>query len=203
MKQFLLLLMFGTVLLACNNDKTRNEPGQESTTNEKIEKPEEKENIREIKPMFSSLDPNVSTHIRDIFDHYIHVKTALVNSNPAEARIDANAILDVLKKFDRSLLPAEQKKAYDKSISNLKAETAAIALMNDLPKQRQHFAALSLSAYELAKSFGAGREVYHDHCPMAFDNKGAMWLSENKAIRNPYFGDEMMECGTVEEVIEK
>ena len=40
--------------------------------------------------------------------------------------------------------------------------------------------------------------LYHDHCPMAQDNKGAMWLSETKEIRNPYFGDKMMTCGSVE-----
>jgi Cu(I)/Ag(I) efflux system membrane fusion protein len=32
---------------------------------------------------------------------------------------------------------------------------------------------------------------------MAFDNKGAYWLSETKEIRNPYFGDKMMTCGEV------
>jgi hypothetical protein len=38
---------------------------------------------------------------------------------------------------------------------------------------------------------------------MALNDKGAMWLSENKEIKNPYYGEKMMECGTVEEVIEK
>ena len=30
---------------------------------------------------------------------------------------------------------------------------------------------------------------------MAFDNKGAYWLSEEKEIRNPYFGSKMLTCG--------
>jgi hypothetical protein len=37
---------------------------------------------------------------------------------------------------------------------------------------------------------------------MAQDGKGAMWLSESKEIKNPYFGDKMMECGSVEEEIQ-
>jgi len=37
---------------------------------------------------------------------------------------------------------------------------------------------------------------------MAFDNKGAYWLSNEAAIRNPYFGDEMLECGKVEDSVD-
>ena len=56
--------------------------------------------------------------------------------------------------------------------------------------------------YELVKNFGAGRPLYHDHCPMARDNQGAMWLSEVKEIKNPYFGAAMFSCGQVQEVIQ-
>ena len=34
-------------------------------------------------------------------------------------------------------------------------------------------------------------------CPMAFDDTGASWLQADKAVRNPYFGDEMLECGAI------
>jgi hypothetical protein len=43
--------------------------------------------------------------------------------------------------------------------------------------------------------------LYHDHCPMANDNKGAMWLSEVREVKNPYFGGKMNECVKVQEVI--
>jgi hypothetical protein len=33
------------------------------------------------------------------------------------------------------------------------------------------------------------------------ENKGAMWISEMKEVKNPYFGAKMLTCGTVEEVI--
>ena len=32
---------------------------------------------------------------------------------------------------------------------------------------------------------------------MAFNNRGADWLSNEAQIRNPYFGDKMMKCGSV------
>jgi len=44
-------------------------------------------------------------------------------------------------------------------------------------------------------------EVYKQYCPMAFDGKGAFWLSSSEEIRNPYYGDKMLKCGRVEETI--
>ena len=45
-------------------------------------------------------------------------------------------------------------------------------------------------------------KLYYQYCPMAFNNKGAYWLSNEEAIRNPYFGDKMLKCGLVERDIE-
>jgi Cu(I)/Ag(I) efflux system membrane fusion protein len=38
---------------------------------------------------------------------------------------------------------------------------------------------------------------------MAFDFDGAEWLSDSDQIRNPYFGDKMLTCGSVEDTITK
>ena len=55
----------------------------------------------------------------------------------------------------------------------------------------------------LAKSFGPFEApIYVQHCPMADDNAGADWLSLDKEIRNPYFGDKMLKCGSVAETIQ-
>jgi len=44
-----------------------------------------------------------------------------------------------------------------------------------------------------------GVKLYRQYCPMAFQNKGAYWLSSEKKIMNPYFGDKMLHCGVVKE----
>jgi Cu(I)/Ag(I) efflux system membrane fusion protein len=36
---------------------------------------------------------------------------------------------------------------------------------------------------------------------MAFDNKGANWLQDNDQTANPYFGNMMLRCGGIEEVV--
>ncbi|HEY1025575.1 MAG TPA: hypothetical protein VGE26_10450, partial [Sphingobacteriaceae bacterium] len=43
--------------------------------------------------------------------------------------------------------------------------------------------------------------VYKQYCPMAYDGNGAYWLANESDIRNPYYGDEMLECGEVKEEI--
>lgn len=47
----------------------------------------------------------------------------------------------------------------------------------------------------------AEAELYVEYCPMAFDNKGAVWVSSTKEVRNPYFGEKMLNCGEVKEII--
>lgn len=199
MRTLLSFISFVMLLAACNNEKNKN---PNSTENNTTATPAQ-ENIPTVKPVYTSLDANVSRHVSSIFDHYIHVKTALVNSNAAEAKKGAEAIVATMKRFDKSLLPAEQKQAYDEQAGAIRAAAGQIAASGDIEKQREHFANLSNAAYQLAKKFSAGKPLYHEHCPMAFNDKGAMWLSESKDIRNPYYGDQMLECGTVEEVIEK
>lgn len=202
MKQFIISMFVVLAFASCANDG-KNEHSNHDTTKAAETTTTAQENIKQITPVFANLDASVSSHIKEVFDHYIHVKTALVNSNSEEAKNGANAIMQVIKNFDKSLLPAEQKAAYDKSIGNIRTTANNIAATDDIEKQREHFATLSNEAYDLAKSFGAGKTVYHEHCPMAMNDKGAMWLSESKEVKNPYYGDKMLECGTVEEIIEK
>lgn len=202
MKQFIFSMLVVVVFASCAND------GNTGHANHDTSKAAETtttatEDVKQIKPVFANLDASVSSHIKEVFNHYIHVKTALVNSNSAEVKNGANTMLQVIKDFDKSLLPAEQKSAYDKSITSIRSNANNIAATDDIEKQREQFAALSNEAYELAKSFGAGKTVYHEHCPMALNDKGAMWLSESKEVKNPYYGEKMLTCGTVEEVIEK
>jgi hypothetical protein len=202
MRRLLTILAFATYLAGCNNEPSNDQEKGKPTAENKIDTTKE-ESVEVIKPTFTALEENVSAHIKSIFDHYGHVKTALVNGNAAEAKSGADAIVKSIKSFDRSLLPAEQKEPYSKWIAELGNAAGKISASDNIETQRAHFSTLSNYAYGLAKLFGAGRTIYHDHCPMAFDNKGAMWLSENKEISNPYFGEKMMTCGSVEEVIEK
>jgi hypothetical protein len=40
--------------------------------------------------------------------------------------------------------------------------------------------------------------LYKQYCPMAFDDTGAWWISDDEEVVNPYFGEEMLHCGMVQ-----
>jgi membrane fusion protein, copper/silver efflux system len=85
----------------------------------------------------------------------------------------------------------EQEKQLSKSIE-------LISKAKDIEEQRKHFEPLSDALIESAELFGLTIDmVYVQFCPMAFDDKGAYWLSESDKILNPYFGDMMLTCGEV------
>lgn len=72
-----------------------------------------------------------------------------------------------------------------------------------LAHQREHFVMLSKDIADLVKTFGnGGQTLYKDFCPMANDGKGAVWISEMKEIKNPYFGKALPTCGSVKETIQ-
>jgi hypothetical protein len=164
---------------------------------------EENAEVKVVKASFTNVDAAVADHIKKITDHYLQIKNALTNAKPAEAGDAANKISEAIKGFDKSLLSADQKKVYDQQEESLKTTAEHIAKSTgDIGHQREQFSTMSESLYTVVKAFGGGKTLYHDHCPMAKDGKGAMWLSETKEIKNPYFGDKMMECGSVEEEIQ-
>ncbi|MCC6760688.1 MAG: DUF3347 domain-containing protein [Chitinophagaceae bacterium] len=160
------------------------------------------DDIKTVAAAFSNVDAKAAASIKEIVDHYLLIKNALANDNADEAATGAKAMNNAISHLDKSLLSAEQKTAYDANETEMKEHAEHIAKNGDnIKHQRFHFIQLSEVIYLLVKDFGAGRPLYHDHCPMARDNQGAMWLSETKEISNPYFGAQMLNCGTVEEII--
>lgn len=192
---------------ACGGDaaKTNEHEGHDMTapadTTQHGTASDEKE-IKAITATFSGLDGKVSASITSIVDGYLNTKNALVADNSADASKAASAMNASIKSLDKSLLNAEQKTVYDGIEKGLKSASIAIEKQAaDIAAQRAQFYGMSMGIYDLVKAFGGGRTLYHDHCPMARDNQGALWISELKDVKNPYYGADMLTCGTVEEVI--
>ena len=72
----------------------------------------------------------------------------------------------------------------------------------DLESLRVAFEPLSDTLADQVRASGdqAGG-VYLVHCPMAFDNQGASWLSPDPEVLNPYFADRMLRCRSVRETL--
>lgn len=156
-----------------------------------------------ILPSVANVDPKLSAQVQSIYNDYLHIKTALVSGKNKDAAASATATVKLIKEFDVTGVPVDQTKAYQMHSAAILERSASIAGTQDIKVQRDLFSPLSEHVYELVKSYGTDKPVYQEHCPMAFDGKGASWLSNEVIIRNPYFGDQMLECGEVTNIIKK
>lgn len=197
------LATMSIIVYSCGNNASTETPKEEKASEAAHATTEENAEVKVVKASFTDVNAAVAAHLKNVTEQYLQIKNALTSTKPAEAADAANKMQEAIKGFDKSLLSADQKKVYDQQEGNLKTSAEHIAKSTgDVEHQREQFSTLSESLYTLVKAFGGGKTLYHDHCPMAKDGKGAMWLSETKEIKNPYFGDKMMECGSVEEEIQ-
>jgi len=122
---------------------------------------------------------------------YYNLKDALVSSNATAAAASSAA-------FAKALNDIEQEKVKEESRNALLSDAKAISQTKDLKLQREKFATLSANMFALAKTIKLSADpVYQQYCPM----KKASWLSNDKAIKNPYFGSAMLTCGSVKETL--
>ncbi len=138
--------------------------------------------------------------ITDVANTYFEVKNALVNDNPGEAATAAEKVTAALSQTQMSLLEGNAHDHWMMLLEPLEKSAGMIAATDDIEQQREHFNTLSQHVIEMTESYGLEIDkVYRQFCPMAFDDKGAYWLSESEEILNPYFGDMMLRCGEVTE----
>ena len=138
---------------------------------------------------------------------YYSLKDALVASDT----VKANAASKELGVFADSLqlseisgdstgMIRETAKTFTGTISG---SAQALSKEATLDAKRKEFEMISDALWSLTRTVKYdGEKVYYQYCPMAFNNKGAYWLSNQSVIRNPYFGDEMLECGKVEDSVD-
>ncbi|MEM1122130.1 MAG: efflux RND transporter periplasmic adaptor subunit [Bacteroidota bacterium] len=134
----------------------------------------------------------------ELTEKYIVLKDAFVATDPTAATVAATTFNEALKEIDRMLLSGEAHDYWMKKLNGLNKHSAKIAKIEEVEKQRKQFQGITKLLIPVLQAFGVeGTTIYIQHCPMAFDNRGADWLSTEEQIRNPYFGDRMMKCGSV------
>jgi hypothetical protein len=138
-------------------------------------------------------------NIQQLLTTYYSLKDALVTSDSViskEAAIKVASALDSLQMQADSSLKLSSL-TYPAII---KEASLNLSKTSSLEEQRAIFETISDNLYEFIHSLRpAGIETYKQYCPMAFNDKGAFWLSDTSHIQNPYFGKKMLICGEVQE----
>jgi Cu(I)/Ag(I) efflux system membrane fusion protein len=129
---------------------------------------------------------------------YLELKNALVQTDKDAASLSADMLLKSISEIDMKLIKGEAHIYWMEQLNSLKSHGESIKNSNEIEKQRDQFDFLSQAMINTLKAFGTADKTYYiQYCPMAKDNQGADWISTESQIRNPYFGDKMMKCGSV------
>ncbi|NLR77941.1 DUF3347 domain-containing protein [Chitinophaga eiseniae] len=196
------VLAIAFLLAACNNAGQPSQAGPDSVSQEHTSTAAaDSAPVTALTPQFSGLDSKVATSLKMVVDQYLHIKNGLADDNSADAANGGRAMAEALAGVNPSLLTPEQQKVFTDNADDLKEHAEHIGKNEgNIAHQREHFAAMSEDVYALVKAYGGGRPLYHDYCPMYDNNKGALWLSEEKNVKNPYMAG-MTSCGSVKEMI--
>ena len=173
--KYLILAVTVIAFISCADTKKNTEPEVVTVdTNQEIKE----STIEEVPVEFND------TKIAEVFNKYNMLKTALVKTNSDRASHQASELLIAFTDANANESALEA--------------TKTIVDASDIEVQRAAFETVTKMTEKMLDGALKSGTLYKQYCPMAFNNKGAYWISNSKEIQNPYFGDKMLKCGRVE-----
>ncbi len=142
-----------------------------------------------------------TNQLKAVFESYFAVKDALVKTDGNTASLKAKDLSNAISAVKMETLTTDEHNVWMKVMKDLLFDAEHISDTKDIGHQREHFMNLSKNMYELIKVSKSETPVYYQYCPMANGGKGANWLSKENAIKNPYYGSQMLTCGSTIETI--
>ncbi len=177
----LFLALFSLAIFSCK-DNSKETDLEVETVDNSADSPKETYKVAEMDAVFE--DPKVEA----AFKQYLQVENALVNTDAKAAAMEASNLEPMLNDINANEI--------------FRKAASSIANSDDIGVQRENFESLSMGMEDVLAGALTSGTLYKQYCPMAFNNKGAYWISSGKNILNPYFGDKMLKCGRVEKEIQ-
>ena len=144
--------------------------------------------------------PSVRNSLSEMVKAYLEIGNALTKDDLKAADAAIAEMLEKVKATDALSITIDEKGAWNQHAALYSAKLQEMLHVQNLEAKRSYFGHISEAMYCTVKSFEFDHTpLYANHCPMAFDNKGAYWLSAATEIENPYFGSKMLKCGKREE----
>lgn len=138
-----------------------------------------------------SQDSTSQKQLSQLLTDYYSMKDALVAGNSNTTAIKSEEFLKTANGIDYKIIT-------EGNINALLKDATAISETRNINKQREYFANLSNNLAALAKLVKfSSKPIYKAYCPM----KKANWLSSEKDIKNPYYGNSMLTCGKIIDTI--
>jgi superoxide dismutase len=143
-----------------------------------------------------------SQQIETFFSSYLRLEDALVNSDSVAANNAAEEMRFLLEMIPDPSTDSVAITTWLNHQSGYYKNLTEFLHTKELEMKRSYFSHITEFLYCTFKSFNIdGLDVHVAYCPMAFEEKGAYWLTDSHKIRNPYFGAKMLDCGSITEMI--
>ena len=135
-------------------------------------------------------------------DGLVEYDTAKANAASRELAIHAdNLAIDEIRNDSTGAIK-ETAKSYTGTISG---SAKGLVGEQELEKKKREFQMISDAMYDLVRTVKYDQQkIYHQHCPMAFGEEDAYWISNSSEIVNPYLGKKhpkykagMVHCGDI------
>lgn len=138
-------------------------------------------------PDLKSLPPARLEQLERAIDAYLPIANSLAHDQPEQALAQVSPLLSALRPLgnEAEMAASELSTASDEATLRAALEKVTDLLVANI----KDGAADQLDT------------LYRVHCPMAFNSKGADWLSRIPKVENPYFGSSMFDCGDVVETL--
>lgn len=141
--------------------------------------------------------------LNTLVNSYIIMKDALIEHDSITVFKTSEQVNNDLKNINEKLLKSDNSLSIWSNLKTvIEGSVDTIGKTTNLKIQRKQFKVLSAHLIEAVETFGTTRELYNQYCPMADNDTGGHWLSNEEKILNPYFGDMMLSCGEVKQTID-
>jgi len=175
-----------------DNTKDKNENKEEMTGMIMIDK--------------SKINSEFKAQLGLVVDKYITLKDALTKDDATLAQKHVKNIKAAIEKVDMLLLLGDAHNVWMKALKQINKNIAAIQNNDNIEIQRKAFGLLGKNLSTVIDMLGiktpGDKALYLEFCLMADNNKGSFWLSYDKEIFNPFFGQSMISCGEVKKIYE-
>lgn len=143
------------------------------------------------------------TKLKDLFDSYFALQSNLAADNFNEAKDNIEKISKLVNSVSTKPDYEQVRNKWQELEEKIENAVRDADNIQEIKTLREAFRNLSEAFEKTAQYFGSPYDfqIYVVHCPMAFDNSGANWLSLEKQVQNPYFGAMMLKCGDIIEQI--
>ena len=136
-------------------------------------------------------DSAQTSRLHKLLASYYTIKDAMVAGNNIAASEGAASFVKNINGISYQLIS-------EGNIQALVKNASSIAEVKDIKLQRQLFVNFSSDMTKIAKALKmSSQPVFVQYCPM----KKAYWLSNENAIKNPYYGSSMLTCGKLTDTI--